>query len=97
MPEIMHTSSPVEELFVKNVEAKGLSLDNTPAAVQLAITLLGQAAISPFATLLDDLPASARAWDWMECAFSAYAEFCSHTVVIDDGTAPPKDSDTAPE
>lgn len=92
----MHTSENVEELFKQKVAERGLSLDSTPQAVQMAITLLGTAAVSPFASLLEDLPASARAWDWMSCAFAAYAEFCDRTVVVDDEPQV-KNSDPAPE
>lgn len=90
MPTIMRTSAPVEELFVRNATARGLDIDKTPHAVQLAIQALGAGAVSPFMGLLEDLPSNARAFDWMSCALLAYAEFCDHTVVVDsdESTAP---------
>jgi hypothetical protein len=82
VPTIMRTSPSVEDLFKQNVEKAGLDLNKTPAAVQLATQALGSG-IAPFSALLEDLPANARAFEWMSCALRAYAEWCDFTVVVD--------------
>lgn len=92
MPEVMRMSEPVSELFRRNAEARGLVMEKTPAAVQLAITQLGAGA-GAFDSLLQDLPSGSRAYDWMACAFAAYAEWCDRTVVADD----PSSSEPAAE
>jgi hypothetical protein len=83
----MRTSPSVEDLFKQNVAKAGLDLDKTPAAVQLATQALGSG-IAPFSALLEDLPANARAFEWMSCALRAYAEWCDFTVVVDSTEEP---------
>lgn len=88
----MHTSAALDEIFVRNIKAKNLDEDGMPTAVRLALQAMSMAVISPFAGLLEELPAEARAFDWMAAMYAAYAEFCDHTVVVDDSpkaTAPP--------
>lgn len=93
----MRTSDSVENLFKRNIESRGLSLETAPEAVKMTIMLVQQfAEQSPFMALLSDLPASARAWEWMDCVFSAYAEWCSHTIVVDE-EAQKTEPETAPE
>lgn len=87
MPTIMHTSDDVQALFKKIVAERGLKLEATPAAVQLAVQALGEHS-GVYNALLADLPASSRAWDWMECAFLAYADWCAKTIVVDAEEAP---------
>lgn len=85
MPKIVYASElSVSEMFENNSRARGLDLERIPQAVQLAVNALTQGVVSPFNALLADLPASARAYDWMDAAFSAFAEMASRTIVIDD-------------
>lgn len=95
MPQIMHTSGEVVDLFQEKAKARGLSLEKTPAAVQLAVQALVQGT-SPFTNLIGDLPAESRAFEWMACAFAAYAEWCDHTIVVNDTEAPTGSPDAPP-
>lgn len=87
MPTVMRTSEDVQSLFKQIVEGRGLNLEHTPAAVQLAVQALGEHG-GVYNALLADLPASSRAWEWMECAFLAYADWCAKTIVVDSEEAP---------
>ena len=83
MPDVMHTSEEVTNLFKKNVEAAGLNPERCPAAVQMAVGQLGLG-FAAWTQLLDDLPSGSRAYDWIDCALRAYAEFAAHTIVVDE-------------
>lgn len=91
------TEHSVSELFEINSRQRGLDLENIPTAVQLAVTALLQSIVTPFNALLAELPASARAFDWMDAAFSAFAETAARTIVIDgDGSGDGGGSTTEP-
>ncbi len=79
---VMHASEPPDQLYAKNAAARGLSLEDTPQAVQLALGALHTNLAGPFFNLLKELPAEARGFEYMAAAFAAYAEFADHTVVI---------------
>lgn len=88
MPTVMHMSPAMDELFDRNVKAKNLDAEAMPTAVRLALQSMSMAVISPFAGLLEELPPEARAFEWMAAMYAAYAEFCDHTVVVNDQTGP---------
>lgn len=85
----MHMSPDLDDLFLRNVDAKNLDKENMPTAVRFAINAMSQAVISPFADLLEELPSEARAFEWMAALYAAYAEFCDHTVIVNEGQPTP--------
>lgn len=82
MPTVEHASDTVQVLFEQYARTNGLEIDTMPAAVAMTVNALHQGTV-PYLALLSDLPASARAFDWMECALRAYADWCNCTVVLD--------------
>lgn len=82
MPTVLHTVQTVDEVFMRILGERGLSLDDAPAAVQLTVSVLSQAA-GQYAQLVDDLPSDRRGYEWLAAAFLAYGEWCDRTVVVD--------------
>lgn len=88
MPEIMRTSDDLQTIFKRNADTAGLDVDVMPAAVKLALgAVLGHS--GQFEDLLNDLPSDARAYDWLSAMWKAYAEWCDHTIVVDNASAAP--------
>lgn len=98
-PVVMHTSAPITELFQQNATRRGLTMDDIPQAVQIAVSTLQESIVGPLYKLLAELPADARGFDWMAAAFAGFAEFADHTIVADQtitpesGNAPGTDGD----
>ena len=83
MPQIMHVSASPSELILEKLTAAGLTPDQAPQAVQIAMQLLQQHLMGPVYRLVAELPNDARAWEWLSIVFQSYGEFCANTVVVD--------------
>lgn len=80
---VLHTGPDVDELFKAKVSQRGLPTDKIPTAVVMAVQQMTTSSM-PFMKLVGELPPHARGFEWMELLYSAFAEWCSHTVVTDD-------------
>lgn len=94
MPTVLHTAGTVDEIFKPKLAERGLDMKDAPAAVQLAIGILGESAPN-LGLLLDDLPADKRVYEWLELIFLSYAEWYARSIVVDSETSPEQGEQTA--
>lgn len=85
MPEIISAADEVNVIFNRLAQERGLDPEATPipAAVAMAFRTFEVAIIQQFYPLLSELPADARAWDWVSVCLSAWAEKASGAIVLD--------------